>query len=159
MEAVIRAAVINDHEGLCKVYEELDELHRTNHPELFIKADGYARAKEYISGIIEDSRKALFVALIDSRVVGFAECYIQQASSFPVVKEREWIQLDNIAVLQAYQTHHIGSLLFAKVREWAKARQIGRIELKVYSFNKNAITFYSQKGFKDLSQTMYLDVQ
>jgi len=158
MNIKIREANINDYEDLCKVYSELDELHRLNHPELFIKPNEYARAKEYISGIINDNDKALFVAEVESKIVGFAECYILRSSNFPVIKKREWVQLDNIAVNKHYQNYHIGSLLLEKVIEWARFKEISRIELKVYSFNQNAIEFYSRKGFRDLNKTMYLNL-
>jgi len=43
------------------------------------------------------------------------------------------------------------------VIEWAKSKEIDRVELKVYSFNRNAIKFYSGKGFKELNRMMYLN--
>jgi len=158
MNIEIREAVMHDYEGLCEIYAELDEQHRLNHPELFIKPDDYGRTKEYISEIINDSNKAIFVADIDSKVAGFTECYIQKSSDFPVSKKREWIQIDGIAVREEYQNHHIGSLLLKKITEWARDKEVNRIELKVYTFNKNASEFYSGKGFKDLSKTMFLDI-
>ena len=158
MDIKIREAVINDYESLCEIYMELDELHRLNHPELFIKPEDYARAKEYILEIINDSNKALFVADIDAKVVAFAECYIQKSSNFPVIKKREWIQLDGIAVKREYQNHNIASLLLRRVVEWAKSKEVKRIELKVYLFNNYANEFYSRKGFKDLSKTMFLNL-
>ena len=158
MEIMIREAVINDYESLCEIYAELDKHHRLNHPELFIKPDDYARAKEYVLETINDDNKAIFVADVESKVVGFAECYIQESSIFPVNKKRRWVQLDNISVVREYQNHQLGSLLLKKVIEWAKIKEISRIELKVYSFNKNAIEFYLGKKFKDLNKTMYLDL-
>lgn len=158
MEIKIREALINEYEGLCEVYDELDKFHRLNHPELFIKPKDYARTKEYISETINDSDKALFVADVDSKVIGIAECCLQRSSSFPVFRERAWIQLDSLVVKEEYQNHHIGSLLLKKVEEWAKSKRITRIELKVYSFNDQGIEFYLEKGFKDLSKTMFLDL-
>lgn len=158
MEVNIRNATINDYEQLCAIYTELDELHRLKHPELFVKPDDYARAKEYISELINDDSKALFVAEAELKIVGFAECYVVKSSSFPVVKKREWVQLDNIAVMEKYQNYHIGSLFLDKVIEWSKNKDINRIELKVYSFNANAIRFYERKGFRDLNKTMYLNL-
>ncbi|MDP4127558.1 MAG: GNAT family N-acetyltransferase [Bacillota bacterium] len=158
MDIKIREAIINDYESLCEVYDELDKHHRLNHPELFIKPDVCARTKEYISETINDSNKKLFVADLDSKVIGIAECGIQESSYFPVFKKREWIQLDSIAVTEEYQNHHIGTLLLEKVIEWAKSKGINRIELKVYSFNKQADEFYSGKGFKDLSKAMYINL-
>jgi diamine N-acetyltransferase len=159
MNITIRNASIDDYEDLCLVYEELDELHRINHPELFIKPCDCARAKEYINEIINDDSKALFVAEVESKVVGFAECYIKNSSSFPVIKKREWAQLDSIAVKRDYQNYHIGTLLLDKVLEWTKDKGINRIELKVYSFNTNAINFYSNKGFIDSNKTLYLNLK
>ena len=158
MDIVIREAVISDYEDLCEVYSELDEQHRLNHPELFMKSEDYGRAKEYISEIIDDNNKALFVADVDSKVVAFAECYIQKSTNFPVIKKREWVQLDGVAVKRENQDCHIGSLLLRKVAEWANCKEVKRIELKVYSFNTSADEFYSRKGFKDLSKVMYLDL-
>ncbi len=158
MDIKIREATPNDYRSLCEIYAELDEYHRLNHPELFIEPDGYARTEEYIAEIIHDSDRTLFVAEADSKIVGLAECYIQESSDFPVVKKRKWVQLDNISVKKEYQKHHIGSLLLGKVVGWAESKNIRRIELKVYSFNNNAIEFYSDKDFKELNRTMYLDV-
>jgi diamine N-acetyltransferase len=158
MNIMIRKVSIEDYEELCIIYEELDEYHRVSHPELFIKPDDTPRAKEYISEIILDTTSALFVAEVESKVVGFAECYILKSSSFPLIKKREWVQLDNIAVKYEYQKYHIGSLLLNEVFEWTKSKKINRIELKVYTFNSNAANFYSSKGFKDLNKTMFLDL-
>jgi diamine N-acetyltransferase len=149
---------MDDHESLCQIYTQLDESHRLSHPELFIKPAEYARAKEYISEIILDPTKALFVAEVDLEVVGLAECFIQQTSHFPVIKKREWVQLDNIAIKKEYQNKNVGSSLLEKVIEWAQSKGLDRVELKVYSFNRNAVEFYSGKGFKDLNKTMYLNL-
>jgi diamine N-acetyltransferase len=158
MNIIIRNASITDYGDLCVVYEELDEYHRVNHPEMFIKPDGYARAKEYIEEVINDDSKSLFVAEVESKVVGFAECFVVKSSSFPVIRKREWVQLDNIAVKRDYQNHRLGSLLLDKVLEWAKNKGINRVELKVYSFNLKAVNFYAEKGFRDLNKTMYLNL-
>lgn len=158
MNIIIRNAIINDYKGLCEVYTELDELHRINHPELFIQPLDCARAEDYISGIIDDDNKALFAAEVNSNIVGFAECYILKSSNFPVILNRQWMQIDSIAVKKDYQNSNIGSLLLEKVIEWSKFKRVNRIELKVYSFNKNAKEFYSKKGFVDLNKTMYLDL-
>lgn len=117
MNIKIRDVIISDYKELCEIYEELDELHRINHPELFIKPLDCARAEEYISGVINDEDKAIFVSEVNSCIVGFAECYILKSSVFPVIIDRQWIQLDNIAVKKDYQNSNIGSLLLDKVIE------------------------------------------
>ena len=158
MNINIRKAIISDYEGLCEVYLELDEHHLANHPELFIKNTDCPRAINYITEALEDDNKSIFVAEGDSKIIGFAECNILKAANFPAFKNREWIQIDSLAVKKEYQNHHIGSMLLDKVIEWAKTKGIDRIELKVYSFNKSAVDFYFKNGFKELSKTMYVDI-
>ncbi len=158
MNINIRNAEIRDYEDLCVIYEELDTYHRTNHPELFIKPEEASRAKEYILELLADEDSALFVAEAETGVVGFAECYVQRSSSFPVIRKRAWVQLDNISVKKEYQHCHIGSMLLSRVKEWAGEKGLDRIELKVYAFNKNAQDFYAGKGFQDLNKTMFLNL-
>lgn len=154
----IRKAILDDYAELCKIYTELDEYHRVNHPELFVKPVGFARGKRYIADKIADNNQAIFVAELDNKIVGLAECYILKSPGFPIIRRRKWVHLDNIAVLRDYQECHIGSYLLEKVIQWAEFKGIKRVELKVYSFNKNAIGFYSSKGFRELSKMMYLDL-
>ncbi|HSP48153.1 MAG TPA: GNAT family N-acetyltransferase [Clostridiaceae bacterium] len=153
-----RKATIEDYRDLLEVYTEVDELHRTHHPELFRKPDDGARAWSYIEENLSNDSKALFVAETEGRIIGFAECYIQKSSTFPVIREREWVQLDNIAVLEEYQHLKAGSLLLEEVIGWARNKGIERVELKVYEFNASARDFYVSRGFRNLIQSMYLDL-
>lgn len=158
MNILIRHAVLDDYPGLCTIYAELDDLHHTHHPELFIKPQDHVRAREYIADIIADDTKALFVGEAAGRIVGFAECCILKASSFPVLRPREWVQLDNIAVLEEFRHQRVGSMFLEKVIAWAREKEINRLELKVYAFNEGAVGFYAGKGFRDLNKTMYLNL-
>ena len=158
MEVIVRPAAIEDYEELCEIYKELDELHRLKHPEIFVEPEGTARTKEYIEAVINEDNSVLFVAEEGSKVIGFAECYIVEAKDFPVVRKRVWLQLDNIAVRTGCQNQHIGTLLFNKVIEWGKLKEMNRIELRVYTFNTSAIEFYSKNGFKEIHKGMYLDL-
>lgn len=97
------------------------------------------------------------MAEYNSEIIGFTECFIARSIDHPVIKERKWVQLDNIAVKSEYQNKKVGNLLLEKVKEWAKEKNINRIELTVYSFNTNTISFYEKKGFNEISKKMYLD--
>lgn len=153
-----RKATIEDYLDLLEIYTEVDELHKLHHPELFKKPEDAARARSYIEETLSSDAKSLFVAETEGRIIGFAECYIQKSSTFPVIREREWVQLDNIAVLKEYQHLHAGSLLLDAVIGWARDNGIARVELKVYAFNASARDFYVSRGFHPLIQSMYLDL-
>jgi diamine N-acetyltransferase len=158
MGIAIRKATMDDYIGLCSIYSELDEFHRECHPELFVKPKIIGRAQEYISELINNDNTLLLVAKKDHEIVGLLEICITESSDFPVNKRRRWIQIDSLAVKSGAQNCNIGSLLLDKAKEWAKANNIDRIELKVYSLNLNAIQFYTRKGFSELSKSMFLDL-
>lgn len=158
MSVLIRKATMEDYTGLCSIYSELDEFHRENHPELFVKPPIAGRTREYIAELIQDDDKLLLAAEKDHEIVGLLECCIAEQSDFPANKRRRWVQIDSLAVKLGVRNCKIGSLLLEQAKGWAKENSIKRIELKVYSFNANAIQFYEGKGFSELSRTMFLDL-
>lgn len=158
MSLLIRKALMNDYLGLCSVYSELDEFHRENHPELFVKPGMTGRTQEYISELIKDDSALLLVAEKDREIVGLLEARITESSDFPANRRRRWGQIDSLAVKSGVRNCNIGSLLLEEAKEWAKAKNIDRMELKVYSFNSNAVRFYGGKGFSEISKTMFLDL-
>lgn len=158
MSVVVRKATMEDYMGLRSIYSELDEFHRESHPELFVQPPIAGRTQEYIAGLINHGDTLLLVAEKDHEIVGLLESCITEPSDFPANKRRRWVQIDSLAVKSGVQNCNIGSLLLERVKEWAKKNNVDRIELKVYSFNTNAIRFYEGKGFSELSKTMFLDL-
>ena len=52
---LIRPAVLQDYENLCKVFDPVDQMHAHHHPERFRSVDcGDAWSKEYIQAILEN---------------------------------------------------------------------------------------------------------
>ena len=148
---------MNDYTGLCSIYSELDEFHREKHPELFIEPNP-VRTPEYISELIQNRNSFLLVAEKDGEIVGLLESCIKESSDFPVNQKPRWGQIESLAVKSGIRNCNIGWLLLEEMKKWAKSNEIGRIELKVYSFNSNAIQFYSRKGFSEISKSMFLDL-
>lgn len=157
MNIKLREAIVSDFNQMLKIYDELDEMHRVEHPTIFIKPEGDARPLEYIQNLIEDENKYLVIAEVDDQLIGFAECAVLESSTFPVVRKRKWVELNSLVVSKNYQGKGIGKKLLNEVTKWSKEKEINRMELKVFSFNTSADEFYKKAGFKDLYSKMYLD--
>lgn len=158
MKIKVREAEEKDFNRLSEIYAELDELHRKNHPELFIKPRSPGRSGESLAEFRDSGNKVILVAQVGSEVAGLAECQIREASSFPLCRPRKWVKLDSLAVKEKYQGCGVGTALFESAKEWAKSKGMDRIELNVYSFNRRAIEFYEKNGFRVLKQSMYLNL-
>lgn len=158
MAVIIRKANMEDYDDLCRIYSELDEFHREMLPELFVEPSQPGRTKEYLTGLLSQDDRNLLVAETGDGVMGLAECRVMEPSDFPANRARKWVQVDSLAVREGYRNGRLGFLLMEKVKEWAKSKDIFRIELKVYSLNEGAVSFYHRSGFEDLSVTMYFNL-
>ena len=66
--------------------------------------------------------------------------------------------IEDICVDKNYQKQGIGKELFKSIKDFAKDNECNEIELNVWEFNKNAISFYEHLGFKTSRRIMGLEV-
>ncbi|MBN1453284.1 MAG: GNAT family N-acetyltransferase [Anaerolineales bacterium] len=154
MNTNIRKASAEDYDSLCTLFDKVDALHRNNLPHIFIKPDGPVRECDYYLGLISDENIGLFVAELDGNVVGFVHVIIKEAPDIPVFIQRRYAVVDSILVESAFQKHGIGKSLMDKMQEWSFSKGAESIELNVYEFNSNAISFYKRRGYRTLSRKM-----
>jgi hypothetical protein len=79
MEVSIRKATAEDYPALCKLFDEVDALHRGNLPHIFQKPNGPVREHDYYLGLIADESVGLFVAQVGGELVGFVHSVIRDA--------------------------------------------------------------------------------
>lgn len=154
METHIRKATANDYDNLCELFNEIDTLHRVNLPHIFQKPNGAAREKDYYLGLVADENIGLFVVEADEELVGFVHVLIRDTPIFPVIIPQHYAVIDGIGVKSEFQNHGIGKILMEKAQEWAATNGAVFIELNVYEFNKNAISFYERLGYQVSSRRM-----
>ena len=154
MEISVRKATADDYNSLCKLFDEIDALHRDHLPHLFKKPGGAAREQDYYLGLIADENVALLVAEADEKLVGFGHTIVRDTPVFPVFVPRRYAIVEGIVVKSGFQNHGIGRILMDKMQEWATAKGAASIELNVYEFNKTAISFYERLGYQTLSRKM-----
>lgn len=158
MEILIREGKIEDLENMNELFEELDEYHRINLPNIFKKGDIIGRPLEHIKNMCENSDSEIFVAELDGKLIGMAEILKKRTVPYPLKKDREWVVLDTIVVKKEYRGKGIGNILFDSILDWTKDKKINRIEVNVYEFNNSAIKFYENLGFRNFNRIMYLEV-
>jgi len=159
MEISVRKATADDYNSLCKLFDEIDALHRDHLPHLFQKPGGAAREQDYYLGLIADENVALLVAEADEKLVGFGHTIVRDTPVFPVFVPRRYAIVDGIVVKSGFQNHGIGRILMDKMQEWATAKGAASIELNVYEFNKTAISFYERLGYQTLSRKMSKEIK
>jgi diamine N-acetyltransferase len=150
----VRRATANDYDNLCKVYDETDTLHRVNLPTIFKKPNGPPREKDDYLEVINDEDAGFFVAEVDEELVGFIHILVRDTPVFPVLIQQHYAVIDGIAIKSEFQNQGLGRILMEKAQEWAVIKGAEYIELNVYEFNENAISFYERLGYHTSSRRM-----
>lgn len=147
MEFLVREATEQDYEGLSDILAEVDAMHSEALPHIFVTPEEPARSKEYFSDTITDENTALFIAEKDSQVIGLISIHIRESISIPIMVERRYAYIDNIAVAKEFRGSTIGKELMKEAERWAIQKGVSELELNVWDFNQEAITFFQRLGY------------
>lgn len=108
----------------------------------------YENAADEVVNTVENLRKDGFgsekvfdciVAESNDEVIGFALYY----TSYSTWKGK-CLYLEDFLVTQSFRRKGVGKLLFDRVHEIAKQRNVGRFEWQVLDWNEPAINFYKK---------------
>jgi GNAT superfamily N-acetyltransferase len=143
----VRLASLRDYEELVALFDDLDELHRQNRPDMFQVFPPPARTREQIAQWLAQPDSTVLVAQSEEGVVGLAVLLTRPASHFAGAVPRKVIELDNLVVRADQRGRRVGRRLLAAVVEWSRQRRATHVEVAVHAFNQDAERFYKAFGF------------
>jgi GNAT superfamily N-acetyltransferase len=159
---IIRHAIDADYEDLCPLLAGLDAYHRAARPDLFQAADGPARTRAFIAGLIAGPDSTILVAEAPQEsggvLAGFAMLLLQVRSGLPIVVPRRLVVVENLFVDDDHRRAGIGRALLDRARAWAVARHAGHVEIAVHEFNRDAVRFYEALGYETSTRRLLLRV-
>ncbi len=154
MSVLIRQATPQDYEALLPLFEDIDALHRRQHPERFQKPAGPARDRDFFLTVLADEQAGFFVAEVSGELVGHVHVIVRDTPPVPILRPRRLAQVDEIVVKAAYHGRGVGHLLMEQAEAWARTNGATAIELGVYEFNQEAQAFYRDLGYTTFYRRM-----
>jgi diamine N-acetyltransferase len=155
MSVTIRLATKEDYPALLPIGLETQEKHADAHPDIF--QHGVAGLPEdYFLEHIDSETQAIYVAEVAGSIVGYVLLEVKDNSYLDILLPRRLVYITDIAVLKSHQKQGIGHLLFQQSVEWAKDKGAASLDLTVWQFNQDAITFYERHGMEALTRHMTL---
>ncbi|MEH0155268.1 GNAT family N-acetyltransferase [Limibacter armeniacum] len=155
---VVRKANSNDYEAICRLLQQLDELHIELYPEIFQRIAGPPREYDQVLKWIENPDSEIIIVETEfQKVVAVMKLIIENSPQYANFKQEKYLLIDEIVVDDAYRSKGTGSLLIDEARDWAEQRNLNHIELNVYDRNKGSLKFYEKLGFETLKRRMKLD--
>lgn len=153
----IRAAEPSDFDALCRLWESLDEHHRRARPGMFRVPTGPRRDPTEVAELIAGPDSAILVADAGGGALeGLAVLILRSPPEQPVKRSQPFVEIDNIVVAPSARRRRIGAQLLAAAKDWARARDLGRMELTAYAFNDSALDFYRAACFEPVSHRLAL---
>ena len=148
----IRKAALEDYDAICKIMNQVQELHVQWRPDIF-KSTSDVMSKEFFQDAV--ANELFYVAEMASKITGVMGLEIRHIES-PLHITREVLFIDSMAVEEAFRGKGIGHAFFSKVKEIAMSKNCDGIELQVNAKNKLAYKMYSKFGFTEKSINMEL---
>ena len=133
MEITVREAVPSDMEAVWNLIPDLAIYEKAEHE--FINTVDQLTKDGFGPNEVFDC----IVAEVGSQVIGFALYY----TSYSTWKGK-CLYLEDFLVTEAWRGKGIGKLLFDRVFQEAKDRNVGRFEWQVLDWNEPAINFYKK---------------
>ena len=130
---ITREAIKEDCQGIYDLIKELA---------IFVKAE--SRLEITPQQLLEDgfgmspSFKA-FVATDQNEIVGVAIFYDKYSTW-----KGKAIYLEDLVIKESYRGKNLGTILFNKVKTYAKENNANRMDWQIYAFNEPALSFYKK---------------
>ena len=156
-KAFIRKATSQDLNSILKLLESILALHHSGRPDIFRNA-GSKYTYEELENIISDEKTPVFVADdANGNILGYAFC-IEKEIGNNALQDRKILYLDDLCVDETKRGSGTGKLLMEHIKKYAKEINADNLELNVWSFNKQAISFYEHMGFTVQKSTMEIKI-
>ena len=144
---IVREAAPTDHEAMSALCEQVDALHAEARPDVFCDPPTPGRSVAYFDSRREEQGAAAFVAELDGLVVGCAIVRLNVIPDIPILRAGRFAYLEEVVVARQCRHRGVGEALMRRVEDWARNRQVARLELTAWEFNRGAIEFYQALGY------------
>ena len=158
MKLKIREAVLSDYIDVSKLVLEVHKLHVKNRPDVYVDTNTPLE-KEYFIELLSANDTKLFVVedTNNEELVAYSIVKIIAPRSIQILIPSKVAFIDDFCVKANYKQKGIGKKLFNHIVEYVKSEECSSLQLVVWEFNKDAISFYEKLGMVTRNRRMELN--
>ena len=154
----VRFAEYGELERVNELRRQVNELHVNGKPEIF-KPGFTDELRDLVFSIYADPMKKIVVCDADGTICAFAVLNHIIRPETPFMFERDYLDIDEFCVDEAYRRQGIAAEMIRFIRDWAKSEGYSRLELNMWEFNSGALGFYESAGFTTYRRYMEMDLR
>ncbi|MHB1313328.1 MAG: GNAT family N-acetyltransferase [Gemmatimonadaceae bacterium] len=145
---VIRRATLADVSDLAELNRTVQALHAAQRPDHFRESDAETIAG-WFADTLSSAEARAWIAEADGKPVAYLLATIKNRAEGPFTRARQFVEVDQIAVLPAHRRQGVARRLVDAVAEDAKIRHLGELELSSWQFNAEAHAAFRALGFEE----------
>lgn len=149
----VRSASDGDYEEVNRLWLELNAHHVEAEPELIQRVPEYQDRPGY-ERVLGDPQQDILVLCDESEILAAAWLEERKHEGGQAIEMRVAFILE-ICTKETSRNRGLGRMLMQAIEEWAKERQLERIEFNVWANNSSAIAFYESLGFRYARHEMF----
>ena len=153
----VRLANENELGRINELRKQVNDVHVAGKPEVF--TPGFSQElQDRVYEIWNDPEQDIAVAERGGVICGFAVLHHVTRPKNPFMRERDYLDIDEFGVDEAFRRQGVATELVAFIREYAAGKGLHRIELNMWEFNEGALAFYEAAGFATYRRYMEMFV-
>lgn len=150
---MIRRARLTDMARLDHILYQVQDVHATGRPDIFIKGAKKYTDEQLASIILDDDRPIYVYTDDNDMVLGYAFCIYEYVENNSMHKMKT-LYIDDLCVDEKYRRQHIATYLYQYVLNEALNNGCYRVTLNVWCLNESAMKFYEKMGMNKLKIVM-----
>lgn len=145
-DVIIRKANKEDYKEIHELVMEVHKTHVENRSDIYKDIDplDINTFKEELL----NANNIYLVAEYNKEILGICFAELKNVLDNKIMKERKIINISDICVKKENQKKGIGKKLYKEILNLAEELRADSIELMVWGFNNNAISFYKSIGMQ-----------
>ena len=143
----IRFAQPEDVAGILNLLKQVGHVHHVGRPDIF-RSNAQKYGASQVLAMLDSSKTPIFVAVEDSKVLGYGFCILKEHKDDPVIADHLELYIDDLCVDKNCRGQGIGKMIYENILRYAKMRKCYNVTLNVWSCNESAMKFYESLGLK-----------
>lgn len=133
--------------GMICLLKQVGQVHHVGRPDIF-RAGAQKYNEEDLKMLLQDQSRPIFIAEEDGAVLGYGFCILKQTENDPVLRDSRSLYIDDLCVDENCRGKHVGSQIYAYIKDYARTIGCDTITLNVWAFNESALRFYEAMGMQ-----------
>lgn len=154
----VRLATVNDAETISILNADVQKLHADALPHFFKQPSHETFPPSVAIELIARPDSYFLIGHIDDRAIGYIYAEVRNLPETASCFATTHLYIHHIAIDPRHRHNGYAKKLIQAIESLAHDRGITTIALDVWSFNTNAYNFFTQQGFRNFNERMWIEI-